>query len=80
MSITFNIVVGEQHFAVIINGEVRYCGVGFPYGYGFISSNPKPLSLALMDRERSILNPSGFTVKRPQNKYKARRAYVDETE
>jgi DNA-binding transcriptional MerR regulator len=24
-------IVGERHFAVIINGEVRYCGVGFPY-------------------------------------------------
>lgn len=24
-------VVGEKHFAVILNGEVRYCGVEFPY-------------------------------------------------
>lgn len=24
-------IVGEKHFAVIINGEVRYCGVNFPY-------------------------------------------------
>lgn len=24
-------VIGEKHFAVIINGEVRYCGVNFPY-------------------------------------------------
>ncbi|MDR2525198.1 MAG: hypothetical protein LBC83_03230 [Oscillospiraceae bacterium] len=24
-------IVGEKHFAVIINGEVRYCGVDFPY-------------------------------------------------
>ncbi|MBB2183373.1 hypothetical protein H0486_10835 [Lachnospiraceae bacterium MD1] len=28
---TLTWIVGEQHFAVIINGEVRYCGVGFPY-------------------------------------------------
>ena len=24
-------IVGEKHFAVIINGDVRYCGVNFPY-------------------------------------------------
>ena len=24
-------IVGEKHFAVIINNEVRYCGVNFPY-------------------------------------------------
>lgn len=24
-------IIGEKHFAVIINGEVRYCGVDFPY-------------------------------------------------
>ncbi|MEA4889022.1 MAG: MerR family transcriptional regulator [Clostridiaceae bacterium] len=24
-------IVGEKHFAVIINGEVRYCGADFPY-------------------------------------------------
>ncbi len=24
-------IVGEKHLAVIINGEVRYCGVNFPY-------------------------------------------------
>lgn len=24
-------IVGEKHFAVIINGETRYCGVNFPY-------------------------------------------------
>lgn len=24
-------IVGEKHFAVMINGEVRYCGVNFPY-------------------------------------------------
>lgn len=24
-------IVGEKHFAVIINGEVRYCGINFPY-------------------------------------------------
>jgi DNA-binding transcriptional MerR regulator len=24
-------IVGEKHFAVVINGEVRYCGVNFPY-------------------------------------------------
>jgi DNA-binding transcriptional MerR regulator len=24
-------IVGEEHLAVIINGEVRYCGVNFPY-------------------------------------------------
>lgn len=24
-------VVGQRHLAVIINGEVRYCGTGFPY-------------------------------------------------
>lgn len=24
-------VVGEKHFAVILNGEVRFCGVSFPY-------------------------------------------------
>lgn len=24
-------IVGQKHFAVIINGEVRYCGVSFPY-------------------------------------------------
>ncbi len=24
-------IVGERHLAVIINGEIRYCGTGFPY-------------------------------------------------
>ncbi len=24
-------IIGEKHFAVIINGETRYCGVDFPY-------------------------------------------------
>lgn len=24
-------IIGENHFAVIINGEVRYCGINFPY-------------------------------------------------
>jgi len=24
-------IVGEKHFAVIINGEIRFCGVNFPY-------------------------------------------------
>ncbi len=24
-------IVGQNHFAVIINGEIRYCGVNFPY-------------------------------------------------
>ncbi len=24
-------IVGQKHFAVILNGEVRYCGTGFPY-------------------------------------------------
>jgi len=24
-------IVGEKHFAVIINGEIRYCGMDFPY-------------------------------------------------
>ncbi len=24
-------IVGEKHFAVALNGEVRFCGVGFPY-------------------------------------------------
>ena len=24
-------IVGEKHFAVIVNGEIRYCGVNFPY-------------------------------------------------
>jgi DNA-binding transcriptional MerR regulator len=24
-------IVGEKHFAVVINGEIRYCGVNFPY-------------------------------------------------
>lgn len=28
---TLTWIVGEQHFAVIINGEVRYCATGFPY-------------------------------------------------
>lgn len=28
---TLNWIVGEKHFAVIINGQVRYCGVNFPY-------------------------------------------------
>ncbi|ABX44059.1 hypothetical protein [Lachnoclostridium phytofermentans] len=23
--------VGEKHFAVILNGEVRFCGINFPY-------------------------------------------------
>jgi DNA-binding transcriptional MerR regulator len=28
---TLTWIVGEKHFAVVINGEVRYCGVNFPY-------------------------------------------------
>lgn len=28
---TLTWIVGERYFAVIINGEVRYCGVNFPY-------------------------------------------------
>jgi hypothetical protein len=28
---TLTWIVGERHFAVVINGEVRYCGVNFPY-------------------------------------------------
>lgn len=24
-------IIGEKHVALIINGEIRYCGVGFPY-------------------------------------------------
>lgn len=28
---TLSWIVGEKHFAVIINGEVRFCGVNFPY-------------------------------------------------
>jgi len=24
-------IVGENHLAVIVNGDVRYCGIGFPY-------------------------------------------------
>ncbi len=24
-------IVGEKHFAIVVNGEVRYCGVNFPY-------------------------------------------------
>ncbi len=28
---TLTWIVGEKHFAVVINGEIRYCGVNFPY-------------------------------------------------
>ncbi|MEK5234778.1 MerR family transcriptional regulator [Paenibacillus sp. FSL L8-0470] len=28
---TFSWIIGEKHFSVVINGEVRYCGVNFPY-------------------------------------------------
>lgn len=28
---TLSWIVGEKHFAVVLNGEVRYCGVNFPY-------------------------------------------------
>jgi len=28
---TLTWIVGEKHFAVVINGEVRYCGANFPY-------------------------------------------------
>lgn len=28
---TLTWIVGEKHFAVVINNEVRYCGVNFPY-------------------------------------------------
>lgn len=28
---TLTWIIGEKHFAVVINGEVRYCGVNFPY-------------------------------------------------
>ncbi len=28
---TLTWIVGEKHFAVAVNGEVRYCGVNFPY-------------------------------------------------
>lgn len=28
---TLTWIVGEKHFAVVINGEVRHCGVNFPY-------------------------------------------------
>ncbi|NLO40149.1 MAG: MerR family transcriptional regulator [Ruminiclostridium sp.] len=28
---TLTWIIGEKHFAVVMNGEVRYCGVNFPY-------------------------------------------------
>lgn len=33
-------IVGEKHFAVIINGEVRYCGMDFPYMQMDLSTYP----------------------------------------
>ena len=37
-------IVGEKHLAVIINGEIRYCGVGFPYmSLDLSREEPKPI-------------------------------------
>jgi hypothetical protein len=33
-------IVGMKHFAVIINGEIRYCGVNFPYMAVDLTNNP----------------------------------------
>ncbi|MFT3950986.1 MAG: MerR family transcriptional regulator [Oscillospiraceae bacterium] len=33
-------IVGEKHFAVIINGEVRYCGMNFPYMHADLTRQP----------------------------------------
>ncbi|HWT76540.1 MAG TPA: MerR family transcriptional regulator [Mobilitalea sp.] len=36
-------IVGEKHFAVIMNGEVRYCGINFPYmksDYNLLNAYP----------------------------------------
>lgn len=39
-------IVGKKHFAVIINGEVRYCGVNFPYmAANFSRSEVRPVIL-----------------------------------
>ncbi|RAU95951.1 MerR family transcriptional regulator [Paenibacillus sp. YN15] len=39
-------IAGPKHFAVILNGEVRYCGVNFPYMAADISREPaRPIIL-----------------------------------
>jgi hypothetical protein len=47
---TLTWIIGEKHFAVIMNGEVRYCGVNFPY----MSSN-----LYLQKPETLIIGSDG---------------------
>ena len=39
-------IVGEKHLAVIINNEIRYCGVNFPY-MSVDWKNPKPLPIII---------------------------------
>lgn len=37
-------IVGEKHFAIIINGEIRYCGINFPYMSADLSQQkPRPI-------------------------------------
>ncbi|MDD4494340.1 MAG: MerR family transcriptional regulator [Eubacteriales bacterium] len=36
-------IVGAKHFAVIINGEIRYCGIKFPYMYLDLNSTAAKL-------------------------------------